>query len=86
MKCSKVFLGTLCALLSAASQKAEPILPEESDAFVSVADVAELLSNLPIGVDQVKEVFDAASASASNGYDEEYRMQDLFQRDRKSVV
>ena len=40
--------------------------------------MAQLLSSIPLEEGHLKEVHDAASASASNGYDEEYRMQDLF--------
>lgn len=78
MKYSEVFVGAVCALLSASCQKEGPMVPVVSAARVSVEEVAVLLSSLPIGVEQVEEVFDAAQASALNGYDEEYRMQDLF--------
>lgn len=37
-----------------------------------------LLSELPVGREQLREVHDAVSASSSNGYDEEYMMRDLF--------
>lgn len=48
------------------------------EASVSLGEVAELLAALPIGVEQVTEVHDAVSASAGNGYDEEYMMRDLL--------
>ena len=76
MKCSKVLFGGLCVLLACGRE--EPWVPEVTAAYVSVEEVAGLLASLPIGVEQVEEVFDAAQASALNGYDEEYRMQDLF--------
>ena len=41
-------------------------------------DVAALLSEIPIGEDQVREVYDAVTSSSWNGYDEEYMMTDLF--------
>lgn len=65
------------ALFSWACSKEEavPVVQPES---VTVEDVAVLLSSLPIGTGQMGEVFDAASESALNGYDEEYRMVDLF--------
>ena len=45
---------------------------------ISLEEVAQLLSSVPIGTQQMGEVQDAATSSAGNGYDEEYRMQDLF--------
>lgn len=45
---------------------------------VELSDIARLFSELEIGEEQIGEVFDAVSASAGNGYDEEYRMIELF--------
>lgn len=42
------------------------------------SDVAIILSNLPLGEEQLREVHDAVSSSLGNGYDEEYTMSDLF--------
>ena len=50
--------------------------PEEP--AVLLEDVARVLSYVPLGGEQLDEVYDAARASATNGYDEEYRMQELF--------
>lgn len=47
-------------------------------AAVSLSEVAQVLANIPFGVDQMGEVFGAVSSSAENGYDEEYMMYDLF--------
>ena len=52
--------------------------PVSEPRFVTLQEVAQLLSSIPLEEGHLKEVHDAASASASNGYDEEYRMQDLF--------
>lgn len=51
----------------------------DEPAAVSLQEVAQMLSALPIGSDQVGEVRDAVLASVGNGYDEEYTMADLFQ-------
>ena len=51
---------------------------EEAPRFVELEDVARIFAGLPIGLEQMTEVHDAASSSASNGYDEEYLMKDLF--------
>jgi len=45
---------------------------------ILLEDVAALLSEMPIVVDQMAEVYDAVSGSTDNGYDEEYMMVDLF--------
>lgn len=87
MKYGKMIAGALfCALaagLPACEELDDDILEhvenqEEETAFVSLEEVAALLASVPIGPPQMEEVLDAASASAGNGYDEEYRMLDLF--------
>lgn len=45
---------------------------------IPLDDVARLLSALPLENEQMQEVHDAVSSSDGNGYDEEYRMTDLF--------
>ena len=52
---------------------------EEAPGYVALEDVAKVFAGLPIGVEQMTEVHDAASQSATNGYDEEYLMKDLFE-------
>ena len=42
--------------------------------IISLPSVAQMLSSLPLEVDQLAEVHDAVSASSGNGYDEEYTM------------
>lgn len=46
--------------------------------FIALEDVAALLTEISIGEEQLREVFDAVSSSSENGYDEEYTMRDLF--------
>ena len=78
---NRVFAGVLSALILslAACDKSNPSTPApEPPPFVSLEDVARLLASVPLENEQMGEVHDAASASAGNGYDEEYRMQDLF--------
>lgn len=52
----------------------------EDSAAVSLqlAEVAEILSQLPMDQSHIQEVYEAVSSSSSNGYDEEYTMQCLF--------
>ena len=51
----------------------------EPPAFVSLSDVARLLSSVSLEAGHLEEVHSAAVVSAGNGYDEEYRMKDLFE-------
>ena len=55
-----------------------PIRPAEETTYVSVEEVARLLSAIPLESGHLQEVHDAAGSSAANGYDEEYRMAELF--------
>jgi len=81
----------LCTLVSAFVSCAEIVndYPEtqpgaDSDQ-VGLSDIARLISSLPIGEEQLDEVYDAVSSSSSNGYDEEYMMSDLFSSPGKGV-
>lgn len=51
---------------------------EETLTKVPMDGLARLLSTLPIGPSQMKEVADAVGSSSNNGYDEEYTMKQLF--------
>ena len=55
-----------------------PGTPAAAPEAISVEQVAKLLSTIPLEAEHMQEVHDAATASAANGYDEEYRMEDLF--------
>lgn len=83
MKYGKFFVGILSVLFAAQGcdkiqEEALSLSDESPRSFVMLEEVAQLLSMLPLGVEQMTEVQDATGASAGNGYDEEYRMQDLF--------
>lgn len=82
MKKFRHFLpGLLFALALAAcnGQKNGLDLPETpGEGLFSLSDVAKILSDLPLQDGHLAEVFDAVSASSGNGYDEEYRLSDLF--------
>lgn len=75
----KTLLFFLSALLFSC-EKVERTIPLEAEpsSGVSSREVARMLSSLPIGAEQIGEVFDAVSASSVNGYDEEYTMAGLF--------
>ena len=45
---------------------------------LTLQEVAQMFSELPIGTEQMQEVHDAVVCSSENGYDEEYMMTDLF--------
>ena len=42
------------------------------------ASVARMLAEIPLSLDQVREVWDGTRASSANGYDEEYTFRDMF--------
>lgn len=57
-----------------------PILaPETPPVILSMtpASVARMLSEVPISIDQVREVWDGVNASSANGYDEEYTFREM---------
>lgn len=75
-------VSVLFAALLAGCDKFEE-LPIEVEAeadngFITLEEVAQLLSTVPLGREQVAEVQEGSTSSAGNGYDEEYRMSDLF--------
>lgn len=78
----RTILAALCAvsLFGCEEVLLTPVEEEDPQAepAVLLEDVARVLSLVPLGGEQLDEVYDAARASASNGYDEEYRMQELF--------
>ena len=68
-------------LLAAGCEKEIPSAEEpvpENPVYISLEDVTRLLSRAGIGTAQAQEVFNAAEASATNGYDNEYLMRDIF--------
>ena len=74
-------LGVLLAASGVGCDKweEEVLDPEQQEqGFITLEEVAQLLSAVPLEREQVQEVQEAAGASAGNGYDEEYRMRDLF--------
>lgn len=75
MKNFTIFPFLLMLAISCSRDAAEPAFPESS---VSLAEVAEIMSELPLEPEHLMEVYDAVGASSGNGYDEEYMMSDLF--------
>lgn len=45
---------------------------------ISLETMAEVMANIPLTGAQMNEVYDAVAASSTNGYDEEYTMQNIF--------
>lgn len=56
----------------------EKHIMDKNASYISLSEVTQILSALPISQQHVKEVHDAVTASSSNGYDEEYTMKNLF--------
>lgn len=76
MKTSAFFLLALLAFSACEGQLTdEPVTGYE----YSLPEVARMLSELPVGQEQMAEVLEAVSSSSGNGYDEEYMMKDLFE-------
>ena len=58
----------------------EKHVKDNESAYVGLEEVAQLLALTPLESSHLKEVHDAVTSSSGNGYDEEYTMQDLFER------
>lgn len=71
-------LGTLVVLLVAGCDKMVEGKEDVPAGHISLEEVAAVLSGIPLGPEQMAEVREATGTSAGNGYDEEYRMKDLF--------
>ena len=56
----------------------EKHIMDKHQTHISLSEVSQILSSIPITQKQVREVYDAVTASSGNGYDEEYTMKNLF--------
>ena len=79
----KKFLLLASVIITALSCSEKPVIPQDShqtgNVEISLDGVARMLSELPIGQEQLNEVYDAVLSSSTNGYDEEYLMKDIFE-------
>ena len=74
-----VLFATLVGSCDKWEPEQEPVKEEPAEIhYIALDQVAQLFSTLPLGREQMAEVLEATGASAGNGYDEEYRMRDLF--------
>lgn len=83
MKNAKLFLlPAVCAMLLLGCNKNKKDGNDSSDPvgyeLLSKSGVARMLASIPIGEEQLAEVWDAVNSSNANGYDEEYMMCDLL--------
>lgn len=75
----KKIILLFAAVLAAGCEIVDNDMDKHVDStYVSLADVAALMSRLPLEAEHLREVHDAVSASSGNGYDEEYTMSQLF--------
>ena len=84
-----IAVGILAAVFTSCSKYASGpsyYTPDESSSSAEsdssgfdLSSLARMFAALPIGIDQMEEVMDAASSSAVNGYDEEYTMKQLIE-------
>lgn len=77
----------LLSALSCQEEKLNVVYPpkEEDKSLISLAQVAKIMSALPLDNEHLHEVYSAVSSSSSNGYDEEYLMSDLFENPGNGV-
>ncbi len=76
----RLYLLYLAGLMAASCEILDDDIDKHASdrAPVPLSEVAQVLANIPLGADQMGEVFGAVSSSVDNGYDEEYMMYDLF--------
>lgn len=73
-----ILLPFVFLLISCSSQDiAEGLRPSGTTQFTK-AEVARIISDLPLRQEHLAEVHDAVNSSSGNGYDEEYTMASLF--------
>ncbi len=81
MKQTTLLAAALCCIFFSCEKAEKEVAPEPetgSPATLSLEELANIMSLLPLDVQQMREVHDAASSSAGNGYDEEYTMSRLL--------
>ena len=82
--CKRLFFVVAAVVAVCSCEKVENVgetvsAPSQEKSFVTLEDVATLFSSLRLGPEQMEEVHHAALCSVANGYDEEYRMRDVFE-------
>ena len=79
MKTIRFTAALLCAFALASCDEMRPFNPNPDQGLFSLSDVAKMLSDLPLESGHLDEVYDAVTSSSGHGYDEEYRLTDLFE-------
>jgi len=85
---SLAIIAAISLSFEACDEKESSILatgPSPASLEVTPGSVARMLSEIPLSLDQVEEVWDAVTASAANGFDEEYTFRDMFDTPGKGV-
>ena len=74
------FFAAAVVLLAASACNRGGVSVEKFDkgGLMTGQELARMLSSLPLGTEQLREVYDAVCSSSDNGYDEEYMMADLL--------
>ena len=62
------------------SETVVPVTPEPAPFELSARGLATMFASLPMGPEQLREVYDAVGFSSGNGYDEEYTLDSLLLR------
>jgi len=77
---SFLWIAVPCTLLVGCREESLVVVEQQGEVMaLGLDEVARLISSLPIGSEQMNEVFAAVSSSSDNGFDEEYMMRDLFE-------
>ena len=77
MKTKCIFLALLLLSCSTVSPDSENG-PREEPFEISSKSIARMFASLPMGQEQLREVYDAVGLSSGNGYDEEYTLDSLM--------
>lgn len=80
-----VLVLSLAFLSCEKSDSRPPLLQQPVLLDLSLENVAKIISSLPIGADQMAEVYGAVNSSSSDGYDEEYTMLQLLENPGSGV-
>lgn len=73
-----ISLAAVCNSCEIIDHTGEDVVQRPDKVELCMGEVAEILAEMPIALQQMKEVHDAVSSSSGNGYDDEYTMKDLF--------
>lgn len=85
-KLSAILVCVLCVFAQISCERVDVERKYYEDVpEVELNHLAQIFSAIPIGQEQMREVYDAVNSSSDNGYDEEYTMSHLFENPGSGV-